>query len=194
MRRLSVEPDESEMPAMQVEAKARQQHQVQPNGRRGQYDDCKLLQGVPCSCLCVTENVSSLVSAQTIAGAVISFLSDICNPVGIRSPGHGSHSVLRANTTTEISCIKLHAHYRVLPRTLVLQHRRDKSLPRCRGLWSDICNPGAFEAPDASPLREPGIACATLRVFQAHDVSSITKVATPCPTLPKPKASEITAA
>ena len=42
-RRLSIEPDEKGMPAMQVEAKARQQHQVQPNGRRGPYDDSKLL-------------------------------------------------------------------------------------------------------------------------------------------------------
>ena len=78
MRRPSVEPDGIEVPAIQVEAEARQQPQAQPNGRRGQYDDCKLLHGFHSSCLCVAENVSSLASSQTIAGTCISLLSDIC--------------------------------------------------------------------------------------------------------------------
>ena len=82
------EPDGTEMPAIQVEAKARQQPIVQPVGSRGQYDDCKVLLDFHSSRLCVAENVSSLASAQTIAGTCISLPSDVCNLVGIRSPGH----------------------------------------------------------------------------------------------------------
>ena len=175
------------------EAEARQQPLVQPKENRGQYDDCKLLLDFHSSCLCVAENVSSLASAQTIAGTCISLPSDVCNLVGIRTPGH------------------------VPPRTLVLQRpavvtrftgliRRPNAPYVLRGVLSDVCNPRAFQAPDASPSRDSGskgglyhsslscvaenvsslasawqiaggppfVACATLLAFQAYDVILLT--------------------
>ena len=93
--------------------------------------------------MCVAEDVSPLASAHTIAGTCISLPSDVCNLAGIRSPGH------------------------VLPRTLVLQRltgvtrftgliRRPNAPYLLRGVLSDVCNPRAFQALDASPSRDSG--------------------------------------
>ena len=106
------EPGGIEIPAIQVEAETRQQPLVQPYGDRGggQYDDCKFLLGhTMLHVSALPGTLVPLASARQIVGSTCMNLpSDVCNLMGIRSPGHelpGNCKFLLGHTMLPVSAL-----------------------------------------------------------------------------------------